>query len=101
MVDTRPRIPSGLLNVSQIDSSRVSLLSLFHHHFRTVLAVQGSCAAPIGAPWTAPGRSEQRFPPRSDEKAGLPTGMRYAPIGDLDLKDKETGYEKVQHCEAN
>ena len=33
-------------------------LSLFADAFTTVLAVQVGFAAPIGAPWTAPGRCE-------------------------------------------
>ena len=77
------RIPSGLLNVSEIDSSRAHRLSLLRHHFRTVLAVQGSSAAPIGAPWTAPGRSEQHFPTRGKaRKKKSSAALRLPLVGD-------------------
>src|SRR5215469_10637089 len=77
------RIPSGLLNVSEIDSSRAHRLSFLRHHFRTVLAVQGSSAAPIGAPWTAPGRSEQHFPTRGKaRKKKSSAALRLPLVGD-------------------
>src|SRR5579871_506856 len=62
MVDTRFS-PSHLAccTFQRSTGSRAHLLFLLHLDPRTVLALQGSFAAPVGAPWTAPGRSEKLF----------------------------------------
>jgi hypothetical protein len=62
----------SLACVSEIDLEFRILLSLFLDPLRTVLAVKVSQAAPIGAPLTAPGRSEQHIPHNRESKDQRP-----------------------------